>query len=125
MSQLHPKAVLVVDDDASMLKGIRRLLRQHGYDTVPFETGSALRDHDEFDQAFCIILDVNLSDGSGIELRYQLMELGIALPVIYVTGNDGHATRMAALASGCIAYLTKPFTAQALIEPIEKAAAIA
>ena len=125
MSQLHPKAVLVVDDDASMLKGIRRLLRQHGYDTVPFETGGALRDHDEFDQAFCIILDVNLSDGSGIELRYQLMELGIALPVIYVTGNDGHATRMAALASGCIAYLTKPFTAQALIEPIEKAAAIA
>jgi FixJ family two-component response regulator len=125
LSQLQPKAVLVVDDDASMLKGIRRLLRQHGYDTVPFETGSALRDHRDFDQAFCIILDINLSDGSGIELRYQLTDQGIALPVIYITGNDGHATRMAALASGCIAYLTKPFTAQALIEPIEKAAAIA
>lgn len=121
MTQLHPKAVLVVDDDASMLKGIRRLLRQHGYDTVPFETGRALRDHDNFDQAFCIVLDVNLSDGSGIELRYELAELGIALPVIYITGNDSHATRMAALASGCIAYLTKPFTAQALIEPIGKA----
>lgn len=121
MTQLHPKAVLVVDDDASMLKGIRRLLRQHGYDTVPFETGRALRDHDNFDQAFCIVLDVNLSDGSGIELRYELTELGIALPVIYITGNDSHATRMAALASGCIAYLTKPFTAQALIEPIGKA----
>ncbi len=56
---------------------------------------------------------------------YQLTEQGIALPVIYITGNDSHATRMAALASGCVAYLTKPFTAQALIEPIEKAAAIA
>ena len=125
MSQLHPKAVLVVDDDASMLKSIRRLLRQHGYDSVPFETGRALIVHDNFDQAFCIVLDVNLSDGSGIELRYQLTDQGIALPVIYVTGNDSHATRMAALASGCIAYLTKPFTAQALIEPIERAAAIA
>lgn len=125
MTQLYPKAILVVDDDASMLRGIRRLLRQHGYDSVPFETGGALRDHDGFDKAFCIILDINLSDGSGIELRYELAELGIALPVIYITGNDGHATRMAALASGCIAYLTKPFKAQALMEPIEKAAAIA
>jgi len=119
------KSVLVVDDDASMLKAMLRLLRQHGYESVPFETGRALRDHGHFDEAFCIILDVNLGDGSGIELRYQLTEQGIALPVIYITGNDSHATRMAALASGCVAYLTKPFTAQALIEPIEKAASIA
>jgi FixJ family two-component response regulator len=119
------KSVLVVDDDASMLKGMLRLLRQHGYESVPFETGRALRDHDNFDEAFCIILDINLSDGSGIELRHQLTEQGITLPVIYITGNDSHATRMAALASGCVAYLTKPFTAQALIEPIEKIAAIA
>jgi FixJ family two-component response regulator len=107
-----------------MLKGMRRLLRQHGYDTVPFETAKALRDHDDFGQAFCIVLDVNLSDGSGIELRHQLAKSGIALPVIYITGNDSHATRMAAMASGCLAYLTKPFTAQSLIEPIEAAAAL-
>lgn len=108
-----------------MLKGMRRLLRQYGYDTVPFETAKALRDHSDFDEAFCIVLDVNLSDGSGIELRYQLVELGVALPVIYITGNDSHATRMAAMASGCLAYLTKPFTARSLIEPIERAAALA
>jgi FixJ family two-component response regulator len=125
LSHLHPKAVLVVDDDASMLKGMRRLLQQHGYDTVPFETGRALRDHGNFDQAFCVILDINLSDGSGIELRHQLKDQGISLPIIYITGNDSHATRMAAMASGCIAYLTKPFTGQSLIESIEKAAAVA
>lgn len=122
MSQPNSKVVLVVDDDPSMLKGMRRLLRQHGYDSVPFETAKALRDHGDFDNAFCIILDINLCDGSGIELRYQLMELGVALPVIFITGNDNHATRMSAMASGCVAYLTKPFTAQSLIEPIERAA---
>jgi FixJ family two-component response regulator len=121
----HHKAVFVVDDDPSMLKGMRRLLRQHGYDTVPFETAKALRDHGDFDQAFCIVLDVNLSDGSGIDLRHHLAESGVALPVIYITGNDSHATRMAAMASGCLAYLTKPFTARSLIEPIEKAATLA
>ena len=108
-----------------MLKGVRRLLKQHGYDTVPFETAKALRDHGDFGQAFCIVLDINLSDGSGIDLRHQLADSGVVLPVIYITGNDSHATRMAAMASGCLAYLTKPFTAQSLIEPIERAAALA
>ena len=121
----HHKAVFVVDDDPSMLKGMRRLLKQHGYDTVPFETAKALRDHGDFGEAFCIVLDVNLGDGSGIDLRHHLADSGIELPVIYITGNDSHATRMAAMASGCLAYLTKPFTARSLIEPIEKAAALA
>jgi FixJ family two-component response regulator len=120
----YRKAVFVVDDDPSMLKGMRRLLKQHGYDTVPFETAKALKDHGDFGQAFCIVLDVNLSDGSGIDLRHQLVESGVGLPVIYITGNDSHATRMAAIASGCLAYLTKPFTAQSLIESIERAAAL-
>jgi FixJ family two-component response regulator len=120
----HRKAVFVVDDDPSMLKGVSRLLRQYGFETVSFDTAKALRDHGDFGQAFCIVLDVNLSDGSGIELRHQLAKSGIALPVIYITGNDSHATRMAAMASGCVAYLTKPFTAQSLIEPIERAAAL-
>ena len=105
-----------------MLKGMRRLLRQHGYETVPFETGKALKKHNNFDHALCIVLDINLSDGSGIELRHQLAESGVNVPVIYITGNDSDATRTAAMASGCIAYLTKPFTAQSLIEPIERMA---
>lgn len=120
----HRKAVFVVDDDPSMLKSVSRLLTQYGFETISFDTAKALRDHGDFGQAFCIVLDVNLSDGSGIELRHQLAKSGIALPVIYITGNDSHATRMAAMASGCVAYLTKPFTAQSLIEPIERAAAL-
>ncbi|WP_347337418.1 response regulator [Bradyrhizobium jicamae] len=122
---MHRKAVYIVDDDPSMLKCMRRLLGLHGFETVPFETADALKDHDNFDQAFCLVLDVNLSDGSGIELRHHLAESGVNVPVIYITGNDSDATRMAAMASGCIAYLTKPFTAKSLIEPIERAAAAA
>ena len=106
-----------------MLKGVRRLLKQHGFETVPFETVKALQDHDDFGQAFCLVLDINLSDGSGIELRHRLAEAGVSLPVIYITGNDSDATRMTAMASGCVAYLTKPFTAQSLLEPIKRAEA--
>jgi len=116
------KAVLVVDDDPSTLRGVQRLLREYGFRAILFDSAQALRSHDDFD-ACCIILDINLGDGSGIDLRNQLKATGILLPVIYITGNDNDTVRMAALQSGCIAYLVKPFPAKALIEPLEMASA--
>src|SRR5229473_7297106 len=117
------RAVFVVDDDPSTLRGVKRLLREYGFQAVLFDSAQALQNHGDFDDACCIILDINLGDGSGIDLRNQLKATGILLPVIYITGNDSHATRMAALQSGCIAYLTKPFSAKSLIEPLEMASA--
>jgi FixJ family two-component response regulator len=117
------KLVFVVDDDPGMLRGVRRLLREHGYDSLLFPSAEAFQKHDDFEQAICVILDIHLNDDSGIEVRHRLKAAGVSLPVIYMTGNDNHATRMAAMASGCVAYLTKPFTAQSLIEPIERASA--
>jgi FixJ family two-component response regulator len=114
------KLVFVVDDDPGMLKGIRRLLREHGYDSVLFASAGEFQKHDDFEQATCVVLDIHLNNESGIELRHRLKAAGISLPVIYMTGKDSDATRKAAITSGCIAYLTKSFTAQSLIEPIER-----
>jgi FixJ family two-component response regulator len=116
--------VFVVDDDPGMLRGVKRLLRQHGYDSVLFASAEAFQNQNDFEKALCVILDINLNDGSsGIELRHRLKAAGISVPVIYITGNDNPAVRMAALQSGCLAYLTKPFSAQLLIEPLERASA--
>ena len=116
--------VLVVDDDAAILSGVKRLLRQHGYDSALFSSAEAFENHGDFEKAVCIILDINLNNGSsGIELRHRLKAAGISVPVIYVTGNDNPAVRVAALQSGCIAYLTKPFSGKALIELLKKASA--
>jgi FixJ family two-component response regulator len=99
------------------------LLREYGYDSVLFPSAEAFQHHDDFEAAICIILDINLADQSGIELRRRLRAAGISVPVIFITGNDTPAVRTAALESGCLAYLTKPFTAKSLIEPLEKASA--
>ena len=115
--------VLVVDDDPGMLKGIRRLLRQFAYDALLFPSAEAFKNHTDFEQAVCVILDINLNDGSGIELRHRLKAAGISVPVIYITGNDNPAVRKAALQSGCLAYLTKPFSAKSLMEPLQTASA--
>ena len=115
--------VLVVDDDPEMLKGVQRLLRQHAYEPILFSSAQAFKNHTDFEKAVCVILDINLNDGSGIELRHGLKAAGVSVPIIYITGNESPAVRKAALASGCIAFLTKPFSAQSLIEPLKKAAA--
>ena len=108
-----------------MRTGIKRLLRVHGFHSTLFESASALLACGDFDKAFCFILDINLNGESGIELYGRLADSGASLPVIYITGNDSEANRAGAIASGCIAYLTKPFAASSLIEHIERVHATA
>jgi len=115
--------VLVVDDDPGMLRSVQRLLRQHAYEPVVFSSAQAFKSHTDFEKAVCVILDINLNDGSGIELRHGLKAAGVSAPVIYITGNEDPAVRRAALDSGCVALLKKPFSAQSLIEPLKKASA--
>ena len=67
---------------------------------------------------FVVVLDIDLGDGSGIDLRHRLTATGNTVPVIYMTGNDSPSVREAALRSGCLAYLTKPFSSRELIEPL-------
>jgi len=102
-----------------MLMSVKRLLRANDYDSVLFPSAEAFANRSDFDGAVCVLLDINLGDGSGIELRHRLKTTGSTVPVIYMTGNDTPAVREAALQSGCLAYLTKPFSAKSLIEPLK------
>ncbi|HEX2653642.1 MAG TPA: response regulator [Xanthobacteraceae bacterium] len=115
--------VLMVADDPGMRKALRRLLRQYAYEPIMFSCAKAFQSHPDFEKASCIILDINLPDGSGIDLRKDLTAEGVSVPVIYITGNANPKVREAAIASGCAAFLTKPFSSRELIEPLKKASA--
>jgi FixJ family two-component response regulator len=95
--------VLVVDADASLLKSLARLLRHLGYGSLLFPSAEAFANHSDFDNAVCVLLDINLGDGSGIELRHSLKRAGNNVLVIYMTGNGSPAVRMAAHQSGRLA----------------------
>lgn len=85
-------------------------------------SAEALRRRGKLDQAFCIVLDIDLRDASGIELRRWLAVSWGTLPVIFVTGNNDHAARKAAFESGWVAYVRKPFpTKKSLMEAIRGA----
>lgn len=79
------KSVFVVDDDLSMLRGMKRLLREHGYNSLLFQSEEALQNHGDFEHALCIVLDINLHNESGIEVRHRLKAAGVSVPVIYIT----------------------------------------
>jgi FixJ family two-component response regulator len=116
------KIIAVVDDDASMLKSIERLLFAYGFATKVFASAEAFLDLDGPADSDCLLLDIHLGGMSGIQLRRHLSASGCRLPVIFMTAFDDEATRAQAQSAGCTAYLHKPFVENLLIGAIEQAA---
>jgi FixJ family two-component response regulator len=117
-----PRKVLVVDDDPEVLQELQRMLWLEGYEPILFSSANAFKDHTDFADTICVILDVNLNDGSGIELLDGLQRAGCSVPIVCMTGDENAAVRKAALNLGCSAFLTKPFAVQELMEPLRRAA---
>jgi FixJ family two-component response regulator len=117
-------AVFVVDDDPAVLRSLHRLLGAHGFDAQLFVSAEAFCTSATSDEGLCLVLDINLSGSSGIELSRQLTASGSSLPIIFITGNDSDHVRKEATDAGGVAFLSKPFSAQSLLDAIEKAAAL-
>ena len=111
--------VIVVDDDPGILRAVQRVLQIHGFETEVFSSVEGFLEGARLGDATCLVLDVHLQHMSGIELRRQLTRSGHSLPVIFITAVESEATRKAALESGCVAYLHKPFPSDRLIEAVE------
>jgi CheY-like chemotaxis protein len=105
----QPTLVIVVDDNAGLLKSVARLLAHHGIDSRTFASAEALIESGSAQTATCLLLDIHLGGISGIELQRRLAASGSKCPVIFMTANDDEATRNEAVDAGCIAYLRKPF----------------
>jgi FixJ family two-component response regulator len=114
------KRIIVLDDDASMLGAVERVLKANGFDAEAYRSVEEFQRHASLHDASCIILDINLNGSCGIELRRKLRRAGVSLPVIFMTGDDKEATRRAALEAGCVAYLRKPFALSALMNAVAK-----
>ena len=117
----QPTVVIVVDDNAGLLKSVARLLAHHGIDSRAFASAEALLETDGVQTATCLLLDIHLGGISGIELQRRLAASGSKRPVIFMTASDDEATRNEAIDAGCIAYLRKPFAQDVLLNAISKA----
>ena len=117
------KLVVVLDDDPGVLKAVQRLVTARGFGCERFSSVHDFQIGAHLHLADCVILDINLDGESGIDVRRKLTATWPSIPVIFITGNDSDGARKAAMEAGCIAYLTKPFAADSLLDAIEKASA--
>ena len=116
-------AVLVVDDEADFLATYERLLRRHGYRTIPAGSRQAALAALESEPLALIIADVRLPDGDGLDVVRAARARLRPPPVIVVTGFASEQSRRQALAAGATAYLAKPFSTSALTSLVREALA--
>ena len=115
--------IAIVEDDDAMRRSIERLLHANGYATEAFAGAEAFLASGVATRVKGLVLDIHLPGISGIELQRQLRASGSTLPVIFITAFDEPATRVEALAAGCVGYLRKPFTAGELAEALGRVVA--
>jgi FixJ family two-component response regulator len=118
--RMREQVVAVVEDDPGMLRSIERLLKAYKYQTATFTSAEAFLEDTAASAATCLVLDIHLNGMSGIDLRRRLTASGSSLPVIFISAVDDESVHEEALATGCVAYLRKPFLAHLLIAAINK-----
>jgi len=115
--------VFVVDDDVTVCVALSRLMRAAGLHVETFGTATELLSADRLKDADCVVLDVHLPDLSGLELQAKLTELGLELPIVFITGRGDIPMSVRAMKAGALEFLTKPFDDQQLLDAIEQGVA--
>jgi FixJ family two-component response regulator len=113
--------VYVVDDDASVRAAIEDLLASVGHQVLSFGSAQEFLNAGAFavDVPGCLVVDVRMPGQSGLDFQRQMSELGLSLPVIFITGHGDIAMSVRAMKEGAIEFLTKPFRDQDLLDAIE------
>jgi FixJ family two-component response regulator len=117
----EPPSVFIVDDDPSIRESLRRLVSSLGYAARTCTSAENLLETLRPDVVGCIILDVLLPDLNGLEVQARLADLGVQLPIIFLTGSADIPMSVRAMKAGAIEFLTKPFRTDQLVEAIRVA----
>ena len=114
--------VLVLDDDASILKGLDRLLTSHGYRVRLFANPE-----DFFDAGMplvpaCLLLDNHLGNGmNGLQVHAELQRLGWDIPTVFLTAHWDVRMVVNVMRAGADGFLIKPYDAMELMATVAQA----
>jgi FixJ family two-component response regulator len=115
--------VHVVDDDASVRRALERQLRTHGWNVKSY---AGTREFEESDARYapgCLLLDLRIADGSGLDVLARLEELRSPLCVVLVSGYGDVPSTVRAMQLGALDFLTKPISEEHLLEAVQRATA--
>jgi FixJ family two-component response regulator len=110
--------VFVVDDDLSVRRSTERLIRSVGVEVRTFASAREFLEHSRPERPACLILDLRLPGLNGMDLQHQLIQSGIQIPIIFVTGHGDIPTTVRAMKAGAVEFLTKPFRSRYLLDVV-------
>lgn len=111
--------VYIVDDDASVRKGLVRLMHSAGYRTTAFETGDAFLAVARAADTACVVFDISMPQLTDPQVQERLNQKRIGLPVIATSARDDEDIRERARSLGAQFFLRKPVDDQALLDAIK------
>lgn len=110
--------VYIIDDDGSVRAAIEDLLASVGLRALSFASTQAFLANAIEEVPACVVLDVRMPGQSGMDFHRQMIELGMGMPVVFITGHGDIAMGVEAMKNGAIEFLTKPFRDQSLLDAI-------
>jgi FixJ family two-component response regulator len=113
--------VFVVDDDDLVRAAIQGMLKSVGLRSETFGTAQEFLSSKRADGPSCLVLDVRLPGVNGLDFQHQLVDAGIRIPVIFITGHGDIPMTVKAMKSGAVEFLTKPFRDEDLLDAIHQA----
>ena len=113
--------VAVVDDEEAVRKALRRLLLAAGIDVETFASGDEFLAFLNTRRPDCAVLDVHLTGLTGLDVQERIVEAGICLPTVIITGHDLAGLAERALAAGAVACLSKPLDDEVLLAAVATA----
>jgi len=116
-------SIWLLDDDASMLKALGRLLKSAGFNVEKFDHPVAFLSRLEQARCRVAVLDVWMPDMNGLEVQTCLREDSPETRIIFISGRDDPSVRQTALDAGAFGFLAKPFDDEVFVQLIHKAAA--
>ena len=116
--------IWLLDDDASMLKALGRLLNSAGFIVEKFNHPADFLSELEQRECRVAVLDVWMPDMNGLEVQACLRRHSPKTRIIFITGRDDPSVRQAALDAGAFGFLAKPFEDEVLVQLIHEAAAV-
>jgi FixJ family two-component response regulator len=112
---------MIVDDDASIRRATRRLIKAFGLAVETFASAADFLASGRIAATACLMLDVHMPGLSGLELQSRLVGSEYHIPIIFITAFADETTRARALTAGACRYLVKPFEEDELLEAIRQA----
>ena len=113
--------VAIVDDDPSVRRGLQRLIRSAGWKVETFASAQEFLARPSAISPSCLVLDLQLPGLSGLDLQQRMADLGLDIPVVFLTGQGNIPASVKAMKAGAIEFLTKPVDEQNLLKAIEEA----